>query len=190
MKKTVFIITISVAAMISLAALSMQTQKCTVVDSQIGSNITEKEVDGLGYPSTYTSMKPNVGEYINLGLPSGTLWKIKNEEGLYTYDQAVCKFGSKLPTKEQLEELKTSCQWTWIGNGYKVVGPNEESIILPAAGHRGCHTQVSRVGLDGSNWSSTPEGYAGAWCLDFNSCEVKMYSLPRCSGQSVRLVQD
>ena len=39
--------------------------------------------------------------YVDLGLPSGTLWKDKNEEGgFYTYDQAVSKFGNKLPTKD------------------------------------------------------------------------------------------
>ena len=44
--------------------------------------------------------------YVDLGLPSGTLWGTTNEDGLYDYDSAVKKFGSKLPMKEQLVELK------------------------------------------------------------------------------------
>lgn len=128
---------------------------------------------------------------VDLGLPSGTLWKDKNEEGgLYTYDQAVRKFGNKLPTKEQLEELKNSCQWTWNGSGYKVVGPSGNSIVLPAEGFRGCTRSVYDVGSYGYYWSSTPNGSDGAWYLNFNSSKVYMDNYYRCSGQSVRLIQD
>lgn len=129
--------------------------------------------------------------FVDLGLSSGTLWKDKNEEGgFYTYDQAISKFGDKLPTKEQLEELKNSCQWTWTGNGYKVVGPNGQSIVLPAAGYRYCGGDVSNVGSFGYYWSSTPGGSDYAWYLYFDSGEVSMGGNYRCYGQSVRLVQD
>ena len=90
-------------------------------------------------------------QWVDLGLPSGILWKNKNEEGgFYTYDQAVSRFGDKLPTKEQFEELKSQCRWTWTGSGYKVVGPSGESIVLPAAGYRGCDADVYHVGSSGS----------------------------------------
>ena len=48
-------------------------------------------------------------KYIDLGLPSGTLWKESNEGGdyaYYTFDEAIIKFGNKLPTKQQLEDLQ------------------------------------------------------------------------------------
>lgn len=129
--------------------------------------------------------------FVDLGLSSGTLWKDKNEEGgFYTYDQAISKFGDKLPTKEQLEELKNSCQWTWTGNGYKVVGPNGQSIVLPAAGYRSCDGDVDYVGSDGLYWSSTPNGSDYAWRLYFNAGKVGMDYNGRCGGRSVRLVQD
>lgn len=129
--------------------------------------------------------------FVDLGLSSGTLWKDKNEEGgFYTYDQAISKFGDKLPTKEQLEELKNSCQWTWTGNGYKVVGPNGQSIVLPAAGCRNCSGAVNVVGSIGNYWSSTPIGSDYAWYLRFYSGKVNMYDYYRCYGLSVRLVQD
>lgn len=129
--------------------------------------------------------------WIDLGLPSGTLWKDKNEEGgFYPYEQAVSKFGSKLPTKEQLEELKNSCTWSWTGSGYKVVGPSGESIVLPAAGYRGCYGDVGHVGSHGFYWSSTPYGSGNAWGILFHSGRVDVFDDGRCGGLSVRLVQD
>jgi hypothetical protein len=128
--------------------------------------------------------------YVDLGLPSGTLWKSKNEKGIYyTYDEAVSQFGDKLPTREQLEELKNECEWTWTGSGYKVTGPNGESITLPAAGIRNCYGDVRYVGTDGSYWSSTPYDSDYAWDLSFASSKLQMCYSARCLRQSVRLVQ-
>ena len=128
--------------------------------------------------------------WVDLGLSSGTYWKETNESGFYNYDNAVSKFGNKLPTKEQLEELKNECEWTWTGNGYKVTGPNGESITLPAAGFRGCDgDDVYRVGKIGNYWSSTPHFSDKAWFLGFDSGGVDMGIDRRCYEPSVRLVQ-
>ena len=128
--------------------------------------------------------------YVDLGLPSGTLWKDQNEAGgFYSYDQAVAKFGRSLPTKEQLGELKNSCRWTRNGNGYKVEGPSGESIVLPAAGLSNCDGSVVSVGSYGYYWSSTPSGSERAWSLSFLSGGVSMYYGDRCISQSVRLVR-
>lgn len=128
--------------------------------------------------------------YVDLGLPSGTLWKDQNEAGgFYSYDQAMAKFGRSLPTKEQLGELKNSCRWTWNGNGYKVEGPSGESIVLPAAGYRDCDGGVYGVGSDGYYWSSTPYDSGNAWRLFFYSRGACMHDGRRCLGQSVRLVR-
>ena len=133
--------------------------------------------------------------YVDLGLPSGTLWKKSNEGGdaaHFTYDEAVSKFGNNLPTDQQLRELKDKCTWTWIdiGGGYRVTGPNGNSITLPAAGGRGCGGDVYRVGTSGKYWSSTPKGSNDAWYLYFYSSGVAMYGCGRCYGLSVRLVQN
>lgn len=128
---------------------------------------------------------------VDLGLPSGTLWKDKNEDGgFYTYEQAVNKYRDDLPTKEQFEELKNKCRWTRIGDGYKVVGPNGNSIVLPAAGYRGCLGDVYYVGSDGYYWSSTPHSSDRAWGLSVDSGGVDVSGYYRCYGYSVRLVQD
>lgn len=74
--------------------------------------------------------------YVDLGLPSGTLWKSKNEERYYYYEQANSTFGCQLPTKKQWMELLRCCKWTWGNNGsfsgYWVKGENNCSIFLPA----------------------------------------------------------
>lgn len=128
---------------------------------------------------------------VDLGLPSGTLWKDKNEEGgFYTYEQALNKFGDRLPTKEQFEELESKCQWSWTGSGYKVTGPNGNSISLPAAGFCDCNGGVYCVGFNGYCWSSSPKDSEDAWYLFFYSGNVGMGKDYPCYGRSVRLVQD
>lgn len=131
--------------------------------------------------------------FVDLGLPSGTLWKNQNEGGdnaRYTYDDAMDKFGNKLPTKQQLEELENKCTWTWMGNGHRVTGPNGKSITLPAAGRRYCDGDVYDVGTWGYYWSSTPDDSDDACHLYFYSGGGDMGSRIRCFGLSVRLVQN
>lgn len=51
-------------------------------------------------------------------------------------DAATANWGSgwRTPTKVEFEELVNKCSWECTGNGYKVTGPNGNSIFLPAAG--------------------------------------------------------
>ena len=129
-------------------------------------------------------------DWVDLGLPSGTLWKSSNEINpkFYTYDEAMQLFFDLLPTKEQWEELKNTCQWTWTGNGYKATGPNGNSIFLPAAGYRFLNGDVVRAETYGSYWASKPNNLVDAWSFDFNRSEISIYTYDRCIGQSVRLV--
>ena len=128
--------------------------------------------------------------FVDLGLPSRTLWKDKNEDVFFTYDEAVSHFGSSLPSKEKFEELKSECKWDWNGSGYKVTGPNGNSIVLPASGYRYCDVSVYGVGSNGYYWSSTPKDFGVAWGLGFGSGGVRVSYGIRCYGRSVRLVQD
>lgn len=135
--------------------------------------------------------KRNVPDgYVDLGLPSGTLWKDQNEGGFHTYDLAVSMFGNSLPTNEQLEELRDACSWTWNGKGFKVKGPSGESIFLPASGYRDCGGSVVCVGSYGYYWSSTPIDSYFAWGLHFDSRGSWFVNRGiRCNGKSVRLVR-
>ena len=136
------------------------------------------------------------GDYVDLGLTSGTKWKTVNEHnpqdienGFYTYDEALEAFGKNLPTKEQWMELVNECTWTWSGMGYKVTGSNGKSITLPAAGYRITGGYMYGVGLYGYYWSSTPYDSELAWFLVFQGGEVRMTENGRSNGQSVRLVK-
>ena len=173
-----------------LVALSLQAQKsCVELDFQLGTNVTDRG------DSVFSSSVEDSTGYTDLGLTSETIWKKINATGFYTYDEAVSQFGDRLPTKEQWEELKAECQWTWNGSGYKVTGPNGNSIVLPASGIRDCVGSVKYVGSFGYYWSSMPKGSDYAWYLYFYSGGVGMnygsrYNGSRCYGHAVRLVQD
>ena len=76
------------------------------------------------------------------------------------HDTARENWGStwRMPTDAENEELCNKCTWTWTSQGghkgYKVTGPNGNSIFLPAAGWRD-GTGTSYVGEEGNYWSST-----------------------------------
>ncbi len=95
--------------------------------------------------------------YVDLGLPSGTLWKGYNEGGAYTlykYSEAKKKFGKNLPSREQWSELMQKCEWRWASDGYVVQGPNGNSIFLNASGFRDKRGKEYGVGFRGYYWSS------------------------------------
>lgn len=180
MKKTLFVFTTMLFFVLALSSCKK--------DEINNNGNTENPGGGSGSGGGAAS------EYVDLGLPSGTKWKSANEtggyNGYYTFDEAVSAFGDKLPTKEQLVELKTNCTWEWqTDGGCKVTGKNGNSIVLPAEGWRDVNGSVYNVGNGGSYWSSTPYDAEGAWSLDFGSDDVFIEIGYRFYGQSVRLVK-
>lgn len=160
--------------------------------------VTEVAEDTLEYEVS-TELPPveapaelaEVVDYVDLGLPSGTIWYTSNETGFYTYEEAVSQFGTRLPTKEQWEELKAECQWHWTGSGYKITGNNGNTMTLPAMGGRTINDNVVDVGFRGYYCSSTPNGSEKMWSFKFDSNDVYMSGEGRRRlGRSVRLVQD
>ena len=111
------------------------------------------------------------------------------------YDAARANWGGswRMPTKAELQELENNCSWKWTTqngvNGYKVTGPNGNSIFLPAAGYRG-GSSLDRAGSGGYYWSSAPleNDSNGAWTLGFASSEYRMGYSSHDYGQSVRPV--
>lgn len=133
--------------------------------------------------------------YVDLGLPSGTLWCTTNESGYYTYDDAVKNFGKRIPSKEQMSELVKMCKWIWNEKGYyKVKGPNGKSIILPAAGYISKsfnpERSVTYKDYQGYYWTRTADIWDYAIALFLSS---RGYSVDgganRKHGYSVRLVK-
>ena len=117
--------------------------------------------------------------------------------GNSNYDAARANWAGswRLPTKREMEELKNKCTWTWTSqsgvNGYKVTGPNGNSIFLPAAGYcRGSSRYY--VGENGYYWSSSPfeSSTLSAFSLFFYSGYRGVHWYNRYNGHTVRPVSE
>ena len=111
-------------------------------------------------------------------------------------DAATANWGGvwRMPIIAELDELRNNCTWTLTiqngVNGYKVTGPNGNSIFLPAAGFMYEGT-LGDAGSGGIYWSSSlyigdPSDAYGV--VYFNSDNVDSDYSPRYFGQSVRPV--
>ncbi len=138
--------------------------------------------------STYTSSNSvTYGKYMGMGDISGNA----------TYDAARANWGGswRMPTKDEVYELINNCttEWTTLSgvNGYKVTGPNGNSIFLPAAGWRN-GTSLDDTGEYGLYWSSTPHesNTSSAYNLYFNVGDFVRDWDNRDYGQSVRPVSE
>ena len=113
------------------------------------------------------------------------------------YDVARAQWGGswRLPTEAEIQELVDRCSWTWTTyngvNGYKVTGPNGNSIFLPAAGCRD-GTEIYDRGSIGDYWSGTLGGdYSDyAYYLDFGSGDLYVGCSYRGLGLTVRPVSE
>src|SRR5574344_779010 len=113
------------------------------------------------------------------------------------YDVAHVKWGGswRMPTHTEFYELYNKCTSTWTTYngvyGRKFVGPNGNSIFLPAAGYR-WNTGVDSQGDDGGYWSGTIfsdySSYAGSLYFDISHV-VPGYN-SRDDGFSVRPVSE
>ena len=127
--------------------------------------------------------------FVDLGLPSGLLWAEKQEEGYYTHEEAVKKYGEALPQPEEFVELWRVCKWDWNKErkGYTVTGPNGNSIFLAASG---CRNRTSGgldiVGSNGGYWSAAQSSAGLAYDLYFGSGYVyPLSNSSRADGFSV-----
>lgn len=110
-------------------------------------------------------------------------------------DAASVKWGNgwRMPTLKEAEELLNDCTWEWITyngvNGYKVKGPNGNSIFLPAGGFRN-GVSTSDIGTWGGYWlSALNESYDSRACYIDYYCGVHINDCgTRSSGHSIRPV--
>ncbi len=148
----------------------------------------------------FTTLSLSAQQYVDLGLPSGTKWKDVNEvdefsritkSPYFTRTEAwkqVSKIGGDMPSIDQWTELMEKCQWIWVEEvGYKVVGPNGNYIMLPAAGYRYCHGDASYEGMFGCYWVNRS---LSANYIYFDSEGKRLCQDERKGGLSLRLIQD
>ena len=159
------------------------------VEAQTRDNTSRKEETESGIDSL---------EYVDLGLPSKTIWateniKHENKEAYFTFDEAVKKFDDNLPQKEDWAELFKYCSRKWDDDrkGYVITGPNGSTIFLPA---EGClpNNGVSNPENSGCYWSGSPysNSVRYAYLLFFYSNYIyPKYEFYRYYGCSVRLVR-
>ena len=102
----------------------------------------------------------------------------------------------RMPSKEEVDELTQQCNWIWTThnnvNGYKVTGPNGNSIFLPAAGYRGSGPTYP-AGEDGLYWTNTLEKrhYSYLIVLHDDAPPTQAGSSgTRCFGFTIRPVYD
>lgn len=113
------------------------------------------------------------------------------------YDTARANWGAswRLPTRAECQELKDNCTWTWTTqgghNGYRVTGPNGNSIFLPAAGLRSWKL-LRDAGSWGRYWTSAPyeDIYYGSCDLYFTGSSRHVGWNCRHCGQSVRPIAE
>ena len=154
--------------------------------------------------------------WVDLGLPSGTLWKSSREDnssiesGLYTYDQAIQKYGDHIPTAEQAKELLDNCKWEnhehdlYPGNmtfehSNTATGPNGKTLYFPNSARNFFYDcDGKRWSMNYRFWTSTlvknNEDKAMTWHVDgvwmhrSDSPNRKLYKEDRCCKIYVWLV--
>ena len=110
----------------------------------------------------------------DLGLPSGLCWRSYNEtkdgHRHFTYQTGYNMSNASLPTKDQWLELINECKWSWTnegnegsGRGYIIVGPNNNSIFLPADGGKNKAGLAADEGTVCEYWASNTIDADKAW---------------------------
>lgn len=219
-------------------------ENITIENNVISAIVPEVDLSGYATEQWVDDNYERKHEYVDLGLPSGTLWATCNvgatspeDYGDYfawgetepkeVYNWENYKWGTssnltkynttdgktilepaddvvqvhlggnwRIPTDAEWTELREQCTWTWASkngvNGYTVIGPNGNSIFIPAAGQ--CHDKNSIYDANklGFYWGSVIyESFPyGAYFLHFGQDTVEYWYTDRSYGQSVRPVRE
>ena len=155
----------------------------------VGASSPEKYGNYYAWGETKTKSDYSSSNSVTYGKNFGDI------KGDAQYDAARANWGGtwRLPTQEELKELKNRCTWEWTTQngkkGYKVTGPNGNSIFLPAAGYRN-GASLRNAGSSGYYWSSSPYSNGLAYYLYFSSSSLNVYGSLRYHGCTVRPVRE
>lgn len=127
-------------------------------------------------------LRDNRTVYVDLGLPSGTLWardyERENEKVLYLPYEKAAKYN--IPTKEQWEELFECCRYFISHQKITCVGPNGNSIYFWGTGYK----EGER--LSDYNANSCTSGSVYLWVLDDEANMEKNIIYWRCRHDSLK----
>ena len=160
---------------------------------------TETNVDEGGFETT-TTIKGYTKYVMSNSSSEGYNGFFDNIDILDSEDDAATVNWGKdwrIPTDEEYTELRTHCKWIWGSingiNGYKVIGPNNNYIFLPASGVWGNSASYPKGG-GGGYWSSTlsKTKSSGACSIQFTKSAITRDSwwtpVARYYGMSIRPV--
>ena len=96
----------------------------------------------------------------------------------------------RMPTKAELEELRTKCTWLPAKingvSGREITGPNGNTLFLPYSGY--CSEGKYPGGGTGHSWSSTSSAY-NAYKLVYSWDGYYVFADLRCFGFTIRAVR-
>ena len=198
---------------ISIALLMMACTETEDVRPEIG-ELNGKEYVDLGLSVNWATTNLESGQYDICGgyYPWGSTvtqpiydmahcpaldLKRTNISGDPQYDAATKSLGGdwRLPTVIEFNELVQCCRWQWTRqndvNGYKVTGPNGNSIFLPCGGHVS-FTTLYYFDERGCYWtgSSDQSIEQTAYMMILTEDNINERSMSRVLGVNIRPVFD
>lgn len=106
------------------------------------------------------------------------------------YDIARNEWGGswRMPTVNEMQQLMNQCYWTWTGKGYRITGPNGNSIFLPATGRKYQDPYSNTLYYSGQGFYWTGSLCGGRreaytlmfedWRSNINAHELAKYAMP------------
>ena len=176
-------------------------------DRNIGANSPEGYGDYFAWGETRPKSEYNWSTYNYCKGSDKTIAKYCDDSSYGTVDNktvlepsddaATANWGAawRMPTHEEQVELNEKCKWTWTTRngvkGYKVTGPNGNSIFLPAAGYV-IDIDIVYSGTYSIYWSSSLwDNPQTVWVIDFRmDSHSGNIGVPRRYGFSIRAVSN
>ena len=139
----------------------------------LGAEKPEEYGDYYAWGETKPKYRFNPEDYTYYNVSTTLYNEIGNDISGTEYDAATVNLGSdwRMPTESEMRELIDRCSWEWMQlsgiNGYKVIGPNGNSIFLPQTGHK--YYDLGGWNERSYYHTSTQERNDAAYHLDFSN---------------------
>lgn len=93
------------------------------------------------------NLRSDITKYVDLGLPSGTLWasdyETDNSEIYYTVYPEALKLN--IPSIEQCDELFQSCIFRWDSDEIRCIGPNGKILCMHKTGFKETGEEITPI---------------------------------------------